>query len=183
MSEQATAKKKGGWKAAARKTKYGDWTKLETLPGYSVRPQKMAVEQGAEMRRMTMEAGRFASPDTQRIMKQKTAEWKAANPEEKDAETGEVREPSITEIQELMSDAEWEKITNVLGVATMDIEMVRHLMLYGIFETDLDDDAGKKLKWNEELVDQLMEYEEQAREIAGIARRWNTPLPHGSGAS
>lgn len=164
-----------GWKAAGRRTKYGDWIKLETLKGYSVRPQKMSVEHEATLRRMELEQGSRLSPDIQRVNKRRAAEWKEAHPKED-------REPSIMEIQELMTDAEWEKLAGVIVGAIMPPEMIRHCMLYGIAETDLDDEKGQPLKWTTELVDQLCEYSPVAHEIAEIAQRWNAPLPKGSAA-
>ncbi|MEA3340114.1 MAG: hypothetical protein U9R15_09125 [Chloroflexota bacterium] len=159
-----------GWKASARRARDGERVTLTTIEGdYWVRPQKLSVEKAGEHRRMIMAAGKHAP-----LAQAKIAEWKKANSE------AEGREPEVTDLQAICTDEEWEKILGMMSIASADNDRMRLLMVYGIVESNLTDEKGNVIAWSDELVEQLMEYEDLAREISGIAQGWNAPLPSGS---
>jgi len=175
MADTITAPK--GWKASARRARVGEKVALETIEGeYWVRPQKLSVDAAGDLRELILEAGKYATPTTQRLLKEKAVEWLDAHPEAEDG-----YEPTIRDLQLLMNDEEWERITSIMNVAAADKEQLRLLMIHGIAESNLTDEKGNNIAWSEELVDQLMDFEALAREISGIAQRWNAPLPQGSG--
>lgn len=166
-----------GWKASARRARIGEKVPLETIEGeYWIRPQKLSVDAAGDYRRLMLAAGKCATPATQRLIKEKSAEWLAEHPEAEDG-----YEPTMVDIQLLMTDEEWERITSIMDIASADNAQLRLLMIEGVAESNLTDEKGNNIAWSEELVDQLMEFEALAREISGVAQRWNAPLPAGSG--
>lgn len=176
MAETATVATVG-WKASARKIRVGEKVSLTTIEGdFWIRPQKLNVERSAELRDLQLESAKKASPETRRIIRTKIEEWSKLNPEED-------RSPGMSELQSMLTDDEWDKITDIMALKGLDVQQTRLLLEHGVAESNFTDEKGNPIAWSAELAAQIMDFTPVANEIAVIVQRWNAPLPAGSGGS
>ena len=169
-----------GFKAAAKNVLLGKKVELKSFQkedggSYHLTPRKLSVDARTALRKAQVELGAAASPEVQKMLKEKAVEYRKAH------KIKEEKEVSMADLQQLMSDVEWQKMLDATKGAFDQVNIIKIYLLHGIGVHDLDDTEGKVLPIDEALVDSIMDIEVLATEMVDIIREWDSPLQEGSG--
>jgi hypothetical protein len=139
-----------------------------------MRPQKLSIEAQDEIKKLQMVSAAQLKPSLRRAFDKARQAWRDSNKDE------EQREPEFAELQQYLSDDEWQAFATAGTAADVEKAIIRIRLLHGIAEHDLDDKDGNIVPVSEALVDAIEQYSTVAREMASIVEEWNRPLANGS---
>lgn len=168
-----------GFKAAAKNVLFGDKVELQSFEKegggkYFLTPRKLSVDAKAALRREQIELGTAAGPAVQKLIRDKKKEFLALN---KKDESDEVK---LADLQDMMTDEEWDSLLTSSKTAMDQRPIMRILLRHGIGRHNLDDDKGKVLPIDDDLVEAIMDIDVLAKEMVEVIREWDSPLQKGS---
>lgn len=171
-----------GWKERATTRYTGERVAIEAMDGdYWIVPQKLGMEDMERIyslqekvdgeKRLRYQAAGITSIAAERVLKR----FRDELPENSSREQ---RERILRE--EVITEGQCEVILDAAQLFTPEVvEMMRIGILGGVYDHNFDDEDGKRLAWDRELVDQLLAYPEVAGEVFGAVMEYNRPLASG----